>query len=151
MATFCTHIFIDKLTSGAFNWLTSDIRVLLVGPTNNMTFTNTYITDTTILAEVTGAGYSRKTLAGLTFNYNVAKNAIYGDANDVVWTGLAGGSIGGWVAYVNVAGDTSSWYIGKSTDGTGFPANTIGGDFTLQFDNTAPGIVKIAGMTTAGS
>lgn len=151
MATFVTHIFIDQLTNKKFDWLTADIRLMLVGPTNNMAYTHTYITDIPILAELStsGTGYSRKTLAGLTYSYDSTKNVIYMKATSPSWPSMSGGSVGGWILYTNVTGDTSSWLIMKSSDGTGFPANAIGGDFNLNFDTN--GVVKMAGMTTAGS
>ena len=151
MATFVTHIFIDQLMSKNFSWLTADLRVLLFGPTNNTAYTNTYITDTTILAELStsGTGYSRKTLTGLTYTYDSTKNVIYGKADNLTWTAMSGGSVGGWGLFVNVTGDTSSWWVMKSTDGSGFPANAIGGDFNLNWDSL--GIVKLAGLTVAAS
>lgn len=148
MATFVSHILIDKMMSASFNWLTMDLRVLLVGPTNNATYTCTYLTDITILAELStsGTGYSRKTLTGLTYSYDSTKNVIYGDATDLSWTAMSGGSVGAWILYQNVSGDTSSIFLMKSNDGSGWPANAIGGDFNLQFNSL--GLVKLAGLTS---
>jgi|SRR6266850_7583628 len=152
MATFLTGKFVQQVWTKQFDWLTADIRGLLVGTANNMALTHNFISDIPVLSEISGVGYTRFVLANkaITFYSANQENAYYGDADDYAYTALTGNtSIYGLILFVQAGGETQNWLIGKTTDVTNFPATTAGGPLTLQW--ATKGIVKLVGLTSAGS
>jgi hypothetical protein len=82
------YLFNDALTSIGkceIDYLNDDIVVLLLTGAPDID-ADTYISD--LSGEITGGGYSRKTLAGKTITTDDTNNRSVFDATDVQWTGL---------------------------------------------------------------
>lgn len=89
--------------------------------------------------ELADASYSRKTLANVTVTEDDTGDAAFIDADDPVWTALAGAetAVGAWV-YREVSNDADS-VLYAFVDSNDLATN--GGDVTLTFH--AEGFVKI--------
>lgn len=146
-STFLTRIYEDKVASGAFNWLTASIKMMLVGASNNAGTTHAYISTVPVLNELSGTGYTRKALTGMTYVFYEAENATYLDADDPTWTTLTAGTVDAILFFVDTGNDATSWIIGKLGTVTNLPANTAGGNFTLQW--ATKGIIRLLGLTSA--
>ncbi len=113
-----------------FTWTTSNIQILL--NSSSYTFDADHATvDAVDANELSGTGYSRKTLASKTVTVDNTADECRYDAADVTWTGADFGTVAGGVVFLQVTNDTDSvpiaWVELTSA------AVTNGGDFTLQF------------------
>lgn len=96
-------VFNDALTSivkGEIDYLNDTIVVLLTTTAPDID-ADTYISD--IGGEITGGGYTRKTLASKTVTTDDTNNRTIADAADVQWTGLTNS-----FRYIVVAQSTGS-------------------------------------------
>jgi len=129
------------ITSGGVIWGSTDVRALLLKTDDNGALPSSawdYDLNTVAdleavsnVSEVTGTGYVRKTLAGMTVTEDDANDRAVMDANDLVWTGINAGTVRAIVIYKYNASDASAELI--SLHDTNFPKVTNGGDLTVQW------------------
>jgi hypothetical protein len=113
------------------------INVLLVDDTYTADKTHDFVADV-VADELSGTGYTRKTLAGKTVTLDGVNHRVTFDATDPVWTGLDAGTIGGAVVFKQVTNDADSPVL-CFLDPTNLTTN--GSDVTLQFN--AAGILRL--------
>jgi hypothetical protein len=132
------------ITSGGVVWGTTDVRALLIVTTDNGALPSSAwdvdLNDVAALLavsnidEMSGTGYVRKTMAGMTVTEDDAGNQAIMDANDITWTGIDAGTARAIVVYKYNASDASAELI--SLHDTNFPKTTNGGDLTVQWPST---------------
>lgn len=93
------------LATGALDLSTADVRMALV--TSSYTFNPDHNTMDEVSNEVTGTGYSRKTLATLTVTENDTDNCAYFGADNVSWTGASFSTPAAAVLYVEGIDDSA--------------------------------------------
>lgn len=123
--------------TGAIDLENDTINVLLVDDTYTADKTHDFVSDV-VADELSGTGYTRKTLAGKSVTLDNGNNRVTFDATDPVWTGLDAGVIGGAVIFKQVTNDADSPLI-CFLDPTNLTTN--GSDVTLQFN--AAGILRL--------
>jgi len=118
---------------------TADWRVLLVMlnstvPSENDGIIN--LDDYSILDEFDGAGYSRKTLTGVTLTKVDASDNVQLVANNPVWTSQAAGTrnIAGALLYIYVDGTAANDIPFAFFTGAGAP---VGDDVTIRWSGEA--------------
>ena len=92
------------------------------------------VLNVTNVNEMSGTGYVRKTLGGLTTTEDDTGNQVVLDANDITWTGIDAGIAQGILIYKYNASDASAQII--SVHDTNFPKTTNGGDLTVAWPST---------------
>ncbi len=100
----------EKIFNGGVDLDSDDIRLLLVQTTSSagsQTGAAT-ISAFTTLDELSGAGYSRKVLAGKTVTIDAANNRVEFDFTDVSFTGIDAGTAGGAVIFKFITSDADS-------------------------------------------
>lgn len=132
------------LSSGGVVWGTTDVRALLLVTGDNGALPSSAwdvdlndvaaLLAVTNIDEMTGTGYSRKTLAGFSVTEDDANNRVVLDASDVTWTAIDAGTARAIVVYKYNAADASAELI--SLHDTNFPKTTNGGDLTVQWPAT---------------
>jgi hypothetical protein len=132
------------ITSGGVVWGSTDVRALLIVTTDNGTLPSSAwdvdLNDVAALLavsnidEMSGTGYVRKTMAGMTVTEDDTGNQAIMDANDITWTGIDAGTARAIVVYKYNASDSSAELI--SLHDTNFPKTTNGGDLTVQWPST---------------
>jgi len=122
---------------GNIDLIDDTINVLLVDASYTESKAHTFVSSV-VANELSGTGYSRKTLAGKSVTIDVGNSRVSFDATDPVWTGLNAGTIGGAVLFKQVTNDADSPVI-CFLDPTNLVTN--GSDVTLQFN--ASGILRI--------
>ena len=144
MATTLYNNFKELLLNGGIDLDTDTIRALIIDDTTAYTpniDTHVYVDDVTAVAsEMSGTGYTRKTL-NVTVSQDNANDQAVADADDLSYTGLNAGTIQGVLVYKEVTTDADSPVIGWYESGD-FPLPTNGGDVTLT--------INAAGMLTLG-
>jgi hypothetical protein len=124
-----------KLSDGTVTWGSSTIKVALVNTSYVFSTSHTSMSD--ITHELSGTGYSRKTLSGKTTTLDSTNHRTILSASNVTWTAITAG------------GDTAAAAVVFEDPGTG-DANCIllgyidlsphtvlnGGDFTVAWDST---------------
>ena len=119
------------------------VKVLLVGPGYVPDPDHVFLSDINLATnEVSGNGYTRKTLSGRVVNLSSIDDCIYGDANDITWNGLNCGTVAGAIVYLQVGGDDTTPgddIILLYQDNADISTN--GGDITLQWATN--GLFKI--------
>jgi hypothetical protein len=144
MATTTYNNFKQLLLNGGVDLDTDTIRALIIDDTTSYTpnvDSHIYVDDVTAVAsEMSGTGYSRKTL-NVSVSQDNANDQGVADADDLSYTGLDAGTIQGVLIYKEVTTDADSPVIGwyESAD---FPLPTNGGDVTLT--------INTAGLLTLG-
>lgn len=144
MATTLYNNFKELLLNGGIDLDTDTIEALIIDDTTAYTpdiDNHVFVNDVTAVAsEMSGTGYSRKTLSVTVSQDNTNDQAV-ADATDLSYTGLNAGTIQGVLIYKSVTTDSDSPVIGwyESTD---FPLPTNGGDVTLT--------INTAGLLTLG-
>ena len=132
------------LGGGGVLWGTTDLRVLLLITDDDQALPSaawdkTLNTVSELLAvsnvsEAAGAGYSRKTLAGMVVSEDDGNNRVILDADDVSWSGLDVGTVQAAVVFKYNADDASAELL--SLHDTGFPKVTGGVELVLQWPVT---------------
>lgn len=132
------------ITSGGVVWGTTDVRALLIKTADNGALPSSAwdvdlndvaaLLNVTNIDELTGTGYTRKTMAGFTVTEDDTGNQSIMDANDITWTGIDAGTARAIVVYKYNASDSSAELI--SIHDTNFPKVTNGGDLTVQWPST---------------
>lgn len=131
-----TKLYQIALT-GALDLEDDTINVLLVDDTYTANKDHDFVNDV-VGDELSGTGYTRKTLAGKSVTLDTGNDRVTFDATDPVWTGLDAGTIGGAVVFKQVTNDADSPLI-CFLDPTNLTTN--GSDVTLQFN--AAGILRL--------
>ena len=134
MATKWYRYGLKACLNGEVDLLADAIKVMLVDETYvyaaGHKFVSDVVADESACTGYTGgcAGAGRKTLAGKARNEDAGNDRIEFDFNDVPWTALAGGTIGGAIVIKEITNDADSLVIGFLD-----PADllTNGGDVTL--------------------
>lgn len=142
MANFVNVEALRGWMNGELDWDSNTWRVLLFDSTSTILtekIKNT-LSGYTTLGELSGSGYSRKTLASLTITEdNTTDFLVTGDAADVTWTAINAGTAAGCLIFKFVTNDADS--VPFLTETVGFPVVTNGSDFTLQW--SASGIFRM--------
>lgn len=118
----------EKILSGAINFISDTIKVMLV----KSTYPQNLATDEFISTVVPYRLGTDQTLA--------AKSVTGGmlDAGDVTWTSVtAGDTTEGVVLYKYTGDEATSPVLAYIDDITGFPFNTSGGNVMAEWDNGA--------------
>jgi hypothetical protein len=138
MATTVYNRALLLLASGALNWESADIRVLLV--------TSSYTPDPdsdfvdSVTGEVSATNYVRKALASKTATLDDASDRVVLDAADVVWTALGTSTPTRAVLFKQITNDADSPLIACVDISPTLAAN--GTDYTLVW--SASGIIRLA-------
>jgi hypothetical protein len=137
--------FLDSYLTGA------TLRVMLLDDSSSYTFdvdSHDFVDDvTTAGSEMSGTGYSRKTLSGVSITVDDTDNEGVFDASDVTWTGLDAGTIQTIVIYEQTGGDdatpTDDRVVAVHDDSTvaDLPLTTNGSDVTITWPTE--GIINI--------
>jgi len=90
--------------------------------------------------ELSGTGYTRKTLTNVTCVPNDTTDRAVIDADDVTWTAINAGTVAACILYVEVTDDADRVLLAYIDSG-GFPIVTSGQDLTLSWN--ANGIAYI--------
>jgi hypothetical protein len=90
--------------------------------------------------ELSGTGYSRKTLASKTLTYDSANDRVEWDAADVTWTAINAGTAAQATVWDNAGASDAARRMLWNIDTGGFPVVTNGGDLTIQWN--AEGIAQ---------
>ena len=140
MANTVYNIAKKKAIDGQFDWASLDVRVLLIKSTYAVDPDHQFVSDLTPgTNELSGTGYTRKTMANEATSQDDAGDRADGDGDDLVWSGINAGTAQAAVLFVQVTNDTDSWLIGYVDTG-GFPIATNGAD--LQITWNAEGILQ---------
>lgn len=145
--------FKEELMNGTFNLGSGGdtLRVMLLDDSSAYSFdpdAHEFVSNVTSAAnEMSGTGYTRKTLANQAVSEDTTDDEGVFDADDVTWTGLDAGTIQTVVVYQQIGGDDTTpgddRVIAVFDDsGVGdLPLTTNGGDVTVAWN--AEGIVNI--------
>lgn len=126
------HFGLTKIFDGTYDISASTVAVMLV--------TSSYVADadhqyasTPAAYELSGTGYTRKTLSSKTVSVDDTNNRCVIDAGDVTWTGIDAGSAAGVVGFISTGNDATSPLLFYINDG-GLPVTTNGGDLIVQWN-----------------
>jgi len=127
----------ESFLSGNLDWLTDNIKVVLVEGYTPDTATHDFLDD------VTGAGGG--TIAATSGNFaNKTATAGVADADDVTLSEVpAGDPCDHLVIYKDTGTDSTSDLIAVIDTATGLPLTPNGGDVTIQWDEGANKIFKL--------
>lgn len=129
------------ILNGDIDVLTDTLVAILVTSGYSLDNDDDFVSDLTPASnELSGAGYSRATLASKAVAEDDTNNRATFDAADVVWTGINAGTAAAVVIAKNSGADATSVLIAYIDTG-GFPVATNGGDLTIQWN--ASGIFYI--------
>jgi len=124
------------------NWLASQaIKVILLKSSYTPNADHNFVSDLTPATnELSGTGYSRKSLTGLTAVQDDAGDLAYLDADDVSYTAINAGTIQYVAFFINTGADATSQLIDLIDLGAS-PFTTNGSDVQLVVG--AQGIFKV--------
>lgn len=135
MATKWYRYGIKACLNGEVALLTDTIKVMLVDASYSYSAAHKFASDVSA-NELSGTGYAggfagsgRKTLTTKALNEDAPNNRIEFDFDDVTWSAINAGTIGGAVLLREITNDAASLLIGFLD-----PADLVtnGGDVTLQ-------------------
>lgn len=142
----------EELLNGSFSLASDTIRVMLLDDSATYTFdpdAHEFVSDITSAGtEMSGTGYSRKTLSGTAVSEDTADDEGVFDADDVTWSGLDAGTVQAIVVYQQVGGDDSTpgddrvLVVLDDGDVSDLPFATNGSDLDVSWD--AEGILNLA-------
>lgn len=141
MANFVYTRAAKLIMDGDIDFASADIRMLLVDSSTTADTEKDIgtLSGFSTLGELSGTGYTRKTLASKATSQDDANDRAEFDAADVTWTGLNAGTAQAAILYLHVTNDSDSiplLYI----DTGGFPLVTNGSDATIVWP--AEGILQ---------
>jgi len=115
---------------GTINWTTGTYRIALVGTTYTPDV-DAHIYLSSVTNEITGTGYLRKDTTNRAIVIDTANDRADYKADNITWTAISAGTIGGAVLYKlgTVDGDSPLLAYIDLTDTV-----TNGGDFTIKWD-----------------
>lgn len=132
------------LSSGGIVWGTTDLRAMLIITDNDAALPSSawdvdlnYVSDleaVSNISEMSGTGYTRKTLGTFVATEDDTNNWVTLDAADVTWTGIDAGTARAIVVFKYNASDAAAELV--SLHDTNFPKTTNGGDLTVQWPST---------------
>jgi hypothetical protein len=125
---------------GSINWVADNIKTQLVTLINTPTgYTFNASLDEFFASVPTAArvGFSNASLTGKTATAGIA------DANDIVFTGASGPTVGALVIFKETGNATTSPLIAYIDTATGLPVQPNGGDITVQWDSGTNRIFKL--------
>lgn len=132
------------LATGGVVWGTTDMRALLLitdddgalpsSAWNPDLNTVADLVAVSNLSEMSGTGYSRITLTGMTVTEDDTNDWAVLDADNLSWAGLDAGTARAVVVFKHNASDASAELF--SIHDTNFPKVTTGGDVTMQWPST---------------
>lgn len=132
------------LSSGGIVWGTTDLRAMLIITDNEAALPSSawdvdlnYVSDleaVSNISEMSGTGYTRKTLGTFVATEDDTNNWVTLDAADVTWTGIDAGTARAIVVFKYNASDAAAELV--SLHDTNFPKTTNGGDLTVQWPST---------------
>jgi len=125
----------QKFLEGKINWLTDDIRAILVdsGAYTVQIGTHEFLSDIPSAARIAGPVQ----LTGKTSTDGAA------DANDVTFSAVSGPSIEAVVLYRQGTGDADSALIFYADSGTGIPITPNSGNIIATWDNGVNRIFRL--------
>jgi len=125
----------EGFLDGSYNWLTSNIKAVLV---DTGAYTPNLATDKFLSAITSGARVATSAnLAGKTATDGVA------DANDVTFVSVSGPSSELLVLVQDTGTDTTSRLIAYIDSATGLPVTPNGGDISVAWDNGTNKIFRL--------
>lgn len=123
---------IDFIMDGTVDLLTNDIVALLLNGTHAFAATDTYISDISA-NELSGTGYTRKTLSSKTVTRSNSPIRAVFDAADITWTGINAGTAAALVLAADLGADSASPLL-VHIDSGGLPIVTNGGDLSTTWN-----------------
>lgn len=101
-----------NFVNGTLDWdnPSQDFRILLVNPSYTPSQTHVNVSDV-VSYEVSGIGYSRKSLTNRAVTIDTITNRAILSADPVTWTAINAGNVGGIIVYHNVGTDGSNKLI----------------------------------------
>src|SRR5512146_1743544 len=97
-------------------------------PNKDDTFLDEAGADDFVGGELSGTGYTRKTLASKTLTYDTANDRVAWDAADITWTAITAGTAAQATLWDNTPSTDFSRRLFLNVDTGGFPVVTNGGD-----------------------
>jgi len=121
--------------NGNLNWLTDDVRAILV---DTALYTPNLVTDQFLVSIPVGA---RISLSG-SLTTKTATNGV-ADADDVSFVAVVGATVEAIVLYQYTGVDATSRLIAYIDSATGLPFLPSGGNVAIQWDNGANKIFRL--------
>lgn len=141
MASFMYNRALERILNGDLLVASDTLKAMLVTSGYSANKDDDFVADTTPGSnELSGTGYSRKTLASKTVTRDDTNDRAEFDAADLTWTGINAGTAAAVIIYEEVTNDADSVLIAYIDSG-GFPVTTNGGDLTVAWN--AQGIFYI--------
>jgi hypothetical protein len=142
MANVIANALKKNLADKLFDWTADSIKCLLVTSANDFDKDNTFLSDIANLHELSGTGYSRKTLGTMTVTRDDSLDVTILDAADVVWTAINAGVAAAVIIFKEESASEGARRVLCKIDTGGFPFTTNGGDFTIQWNSG--GVIQLA-------
>lgn len=130
----------NAFLQGSINWVTANIKaslITLVNAPTGYTFNASLDEFFASVPTESRVGFSVASLAGKTATSGIA------DADDSVFTGASGPTVGAIVIWKDTGTATNSPLIAYIDTATGLPVQPNGGDITVQWDNATNKIFKL--------
>ena len=139
MASFSFHRLKRELSAGAFDWTTTDLRMLLLAEGGGFTEDPALDSIDALDGELDVAGYDRQAVTGRALDRDDAEGLTRWLADDVIFPTVGpGATVAGAVIYVHGATDLLAWPALYLEDVAGALNGT---DFTVTLDEL--GVVRI--------
>lgn len=146
MASLIYNLFKQKIADGTIDWDTAVIRAMLVTSGYTADADHDFVNSGPDANELSGTGYTRKTLTTRTVVLVDASDRAELRCDDsVVWSAINAGTAAAAVLYVQVGGDDTTPgddILVAYIDSGGFPIVTNGGDLTIDWNNA--GVIQLS-------
>jgi len=143
MANFTSVYFFEALALAQINLDTDTLLMLLCDNTCTVTETNKFLTNVTTLGEITGSGYTRKTLTNTAVVVDEVNKKVTMTADPVDWASLDVAQQPAMALIVkDGAGDNARLILARYDDG-GFPFPAAGGVPVSVRPHVTDGFIKI--------
>jgi hypothetical protein len=146
MADVFYNLAKKQIMDGTIDLVVDDIQVLLIAstpytPDADHDFIDESGASDIVDAELSGAGYARKSLATKTIVEDDPNNRAEYNADDLAYTGADFGTIAAVIVFKNTGVDTTSVVIAYLDTLTGLPLVTNGGNVDIAWN--AEGILQL--------
>lgn len=121
-----------QLILGGLDLSSSDVRVLLVGTGYTYDPDHNFVSDLT--SELSGTGYVRKALTGLTVTEDDTNDRGQFTANNLTWTGANFGTVDAAILYLEDTTDAARQLIARIDVNPNIATNT--GDFSVAWSGS---------------
>jgi hypothetical protein len=128
----------EEFAKGNLHWNNDVFKAVLVDNTYIPNLNHNFVADI-VAHEVSGVGYSRKTLTNNSVATSSAIKRAMLKTDNIVWEGINAGEVSGIILYKSVNDDTDSTLIAFLNGG--FPITTNGGNITYVISSN--GILNI--------